>query len=571
MIAYILKSALTLAMLYCGFTLLLSRETLHRFNRAMLVGIMIVSMVVPAIHLHTNRPTMIGQVVQSIEEVHTQPLSAMMEEESSAFDDSYVEENAFTPPHVEDTGGSVLPATLFALYLLGVGISLCFFFYRAAILFMLLRKGHRIRDEHGNTIIIKGGDCPPFSFLHFIVISTKDYDQHRHSIITHEQEHARLGHSYDQLLLEALKVVQWFNPFVYLLERDLRAVHEYQADEAVIRQGIDATQYQILLVTKAVGMRLQPLANSLSRSKLKNRILMMKRKQSSPLACLKAACLLPIVAVSLMASAQVVNENSQNNVIAKDGGYVYTFEHDKNLEYDPQKPLPQNANRCYEMIQYWLEQHMQYTDEMRRRSIGGNFTVQPYVKADGSFTDLKIDENIDPILKTEVMRLLRGIPKRLLKGVLPSTTREGYTYITVSIFDPTLAHQSFNKHEKMITYHENTIKGKKARAGYTVCVPLGATYTDADGSSRTIKRRDLIYLNGMASDYFRLGVTSNVQLLLDGVPFDRNSLPELSADNLKEIVFKKAAVSSKLFYEGTASKKDITATGERFIVELRTK
>ena len=298
---------------------------------------------------------------------------------------------------------------------------------------------------------------------------------------------------------------------------------------------------------------------------------MMKRKQSSPLASLKAACLLPIVALSLMASAQVTND-SQNNPSSNGTGYVYTFERNEKLEYNPQKPIPRGTDLCYEMVEYWLEQHMQYTDEMRRRGIGGNFTVQPYVKADGSFTDVKMDENIDPVLKAEVMRLLRSIPKPLLKGVLARTTREGYVYITISIFDPTLAHQPFNKRDKLIVYRENHGKNTSRRfPRYTMSIPLGATYTDANGSSRIIKRRDLIYLNGMASDYFRMGVTTDARLLLDGVPFDKNNLPDLPADSLKEVVFKKDTASSKLHYEGTARGKDVNAVGERFIVELRTR
>ena len=156
--------------------------------------------------------------------------------------------------------------------------------------------------------------------------------------------------------------------------------------------------------------------------------------------------------------------------------------------------------------------------------------------------------------------------------MLARTTREGYVYITISIFDPTLAHQPFNQREKLIVYRENHGKNTSRRfPRYTMSIPLGATYTDANGSSRIIKRRDLIYLNGMASDYFRIGVTTDARLLLDGVPFDKNNLPDLPADSLKEVVFKKDTTSSKLHYEGTARKKDVNAVGERFTVELRTR
>ena len=549
---YILKSAITLALLYNCFFFFLSKETFHRFNRCMLVGIMLTSLIVPLLHFTTEHPTVINEEVYLVQ--------------------TYIEHDNIpivtTPAAVHRLTWVQVVA---AVYLTGVAAMLILTFVQVFSLVRMLHGGLRHTDSEGNTIVLLKGDVTPFSIFRYIVMNVQDYEQHSLYILTHEQEHIRLHHSYDLLLLQVVKTVQWFNPFVYLLERDLRAVHEYQADEAVIRQGIDAKQYQILLVTKAVGMRLQPLANSLSRSKLKNRILMMKRKQSSPLASLKAACLLPIVALSLMASAQVTND-SQNNPSSNGTGYVYTFERNEKLEYNPQKPIPRGTDLCYEMVEYWLEQHMQYTDEMRRRGIGGNFTVQPYVKADGSFTDVKMDENIDPVLKAEVMRLLRSVPKPLLKGVLARTTREGYVYITISIFDPTLAHQPFNKREKLIVYREDHGKNTSRRfPRYTMSIPLGATYTDANGSSRIIKRRDLIYLNGMASDYFRMGVTTDARLLLDGVPFDKNNLPDLPADSLKEVVFKKDTASSKLHYEGTARGKDVNAVGERFIVELRTR
>lgn len=109
-------------------------------------------------------------------------------------------------------------------------------------------------------------------------MSVDDYEHHRPYIIAHEQEHIRLGHSYDLLLLETVCVLQWFNPFVWLLGHELKAVHEYAMDEALLYQGIDAKQYQKIIVTKAARNRLQPFANNLRHGSLKQRIIMMYRK-----------------------------------------------------------------------------------------------------------------------------------------------------------------------------------------------------------------------------------------------------------------------------------------------------
>jgi hypothetical protein len=167
-----------------------------------------------------------------------------------------------------------------------------------------LRGSMRCRDGQGNTVIIKGGSVAPFSFMHYIVMSLDDYEHHRRLILTHEQAHARLGHSYDVVLIMATEALQWFNPFAWLLGRELRAIHEYEADEAVILQGIDAKQYQLLLVKKAVGNRLQPFANTLNRGSLKQRINMMYKQKSTPWRMLRAAFIIPVAAMAIVAFAE---------------------------------------------------------------------------------------------------------------------------------------------------------------------------------------------------------------------------------------------------------------------------
>ena len=111
-------------------------------------------------------------------------------------------------------------------------------------------------------------------------------------------------HTYDLLLLEVVKAVQWFNPFVYLLGRDLKAVHEYEADNAVLNFGIDAKTYQLLLVTKAVGGRLQTVCNNLSHHSLKKRIKMMHTHNSSRWLMGKGLVLPALMALAIIAFAK---------------------------------------------------------------------------------------------------------------------------------------------------------------------------------------------------------------------------------------------------------------------------
>ena len=297
MMYYALKSALVLTLLYGGFSALLSRETFHRFNRVILLGIVVLSMVLPAIHITTDRPAPIVLEQYWVED-------AIPEEEIPAVAEKTVEVEV-TKVEPQVSVGNLLKEGNFweTTYVIGIFVALARFIRRSVLLIRGLRGGLRLRDKQGNTIIVKGGEFPPFSFMHWIAISVSDYEQHCRSILTHEQAHAHLCHSWDVLLLEMVQVVQWFNPFVWLLGRELKAIHEYEADEAVICQGIDAKQYQQLLVIKAVGNRLQLLANTLNRGSLKKRINMMQQTKSNRWRMLRAAFAIPVAALAVVAFA----------------------------------------------------------------------------------------------------------------------------------------------------------------------------------------------------------------------------------------------------------------------------
>ena len=286
MILFIIKSAITLALLYSCFFVLLSKETFHRFNRVMLLGIMVAAFVVPMLHITTEHPTVINEEVMQMENVVENSIVFIYEDEENEMP-------------VQITWVQVIEW----VYLAGVAVVLMITLIQVINLIRLMRRGVRQKDEMGNTVILIDGDIPPFSIFRYIVMSVKDYETGRHYILTHEQEHIGLGHSYDLLLIQVLKIIQWFNPFVWFISRDLKTIHEYEADQAVINQGIDAKQYQLFLVTKVVGNRLQPFTNNLNHGSLKKRIAMMYQKKSNRWLMLKSLCAIPVVALTISAFA----------------------------------------------------------------------------------------------------------------------------------------------------------------------------------------------------------------------------------------------------------------------------
>ncbi len=284
-LVYILKSSLCLALFYLFYRLLLSKETFHRFNRIALLGVMLISCLLPLIRVTVDQATVVNTSVMLVEEdmlMYPWEMQAVVQEEA-----------AF--PWRE---------WLVAVYFLGILFFLLRNFLSLGYVFYLIRHSRCRRMENGICLVVHQAGFAPFSWMKYIVISQTDLDENGTDILTHEEAHIRNGHSWDLLLVELCVWLQWFNPAAWLLKQELQNVHEYEADEAVLRQGIDAKRYQMLLIKKAVGARLYSIANSFNHSSLKKRITMMIRKKSNPWARVKYLYVLPLAAVTVAAFAR---------------------------------------------------------------------------------------------------------------------------------------------------------------------------------------------------------------------------------------------------------------------------
>ena len=284
-LVYILKSSLCLALFYLFYRLLLSKETFHRFNRIALLGVMLISCLLPLVRVTVDRATVVNTSVMLVEEdmlMYPWEMQTVVQEEA-----------AF--PWRE---------WLVAVYFLGILFFLLRNFLSLGYVFYLIRHSRCQRMENGICLVVHQEGFAPFSWMKYIVISQTDLDENGTDILTHEEAHIRNRHSWDLLLVELCIWLQWFNPAAWLLKQELQNVHEYEADEAVLRQGIDAKRYQMLLIKKAVGARLYSIANSFNHSSLKKRITMMIRKKSNPWARAKYLYVLPLAAVTVAAFAR---------------------------------------------------------------------------------------------------------------------------------------------------------------------------------------------------------------------------------------------------------------------------
>ena len=303
-IIYLGQSALCLAALYLIYKVAMSHETLHYFNRVLLLGSVLLSALLPLCR------------VKIVKEYDPAPTLASIE-----IDDMVVADVADVALGIDYV--SLLKDLAVMVFFVGVAFMLARLAVGIYSVWRLIHSGQMSVIEEDVTLTVVDNLSSPFSWFGHIVASQSDVQQFRGMILAHELAHIRLRHSWDVMFVDVALCLWWFNPAMWLLRRELQSLHEYQADDAVLNGGVDAKSYQMLLIKRAVGSRLHSVANCLNHSNLKNRITMMCKKNSSRWAAAKALLVVPMVAVAMGAFATTVyvprevqdkvTENSVNN------------------------------------------------------------------------------------------------------------------------------------------------------------------------------------------------------------------------------------------------------------------
>ena len=295
LLLYSIKSAIVLTLLYLPYMLMLRRESFFRFNRMVLLGILLLSLTLPLCNVSwmslDHQPVVQAAQVQMLElgiPVHVLP-EVMVLPEGTAMP--------------EASRFSVF-MIVSLIYIIGMALLLVVRVWQVGRLQFGLRRGALWQqEEQGIRVYCHAEDVAPFSWMRSIVISQDDYDEAGREIMLHEMGHIRACHSWDVVLLTLVQMVQWWNPLVYVLGISLRDVHEYEADDYVLRQGVSAQAYQLLLIKKAVGSGSYAFANSFKHSLTKKRITMMQKIKSNPWMRSKALYVIPVAALALSAFA----------------------------------------------------------------------------------------------------------------------------------------------------------------------------------------------------------------------------------------------------------------------------
>ena len=312
---YEAKVALLLAVFYIGYRVLLCHETLHRLNRVVLTGSVIVSFLLPFCVL-TFHHTVEVPAETSIPFLPSGPVPAVLPQDSPDLPAFAAETAASTPQ-----GGWLLTLLAF-IYFAGVAFCLVRMVVELIQVSRILRSGETLPQPNGTTLVVVDRDIAPFSWMKWTVLSREDYESGNRHILAHEYAHIRLGHARDLLVINILSALQRFNPVMRMLKDDLRALYEYEADDAVLRGGANIKEYQYSLIRKAVSASGYSLTNSFNHSILKNRITMMSKQKSVTARGLRALYVLPLLAAALACNSRSVTNYKVSEISQTRGSEV---------------------------------------------------------------------------------------------------------------------------------------------------------------------------------------------------------------------------------------------------------
>jgi TonB family protein len=298
--------------------------------------------------------------------------------------------------------------SILCVYLCGAGVMLIKLTYD---IFYLLNLVYQQYTGGKKVIQLEGFKTSGFSALGFIFLNKSISGKEMEDIIMHEEAHLRYKHYLDILFIGLIKVFQWFNPIIYLADRSLRSVHEYQTDESLLVNGVSVNRYQTLLFNHVLQTKIFLSSNTFSNpTLLKKRMIMMTKKRSKRLADLKLLLVLPVAAITMAfiaaCGASKHTSGSQTSTVSSNE----TLPSDVYVVVEEMPAYPGGDNSLMEFVY----KNIVYPKEAKDKNIQGRVICRFTVKTDGTVNNVSVLHGVDPSLDNEAIRVLK-----LLSGWKP--------------------------------------------------------------------------------------------------------------------------------------------------------
>jgi TonB family protein len=256
----------------------------------------------------------------------------------------------------------------------------------------------------------------------YVFINSRLTPEEASEIIRHEQNHLKRNHFLDIIFVGIVKALQWFNPAVYLFNRSLRAIHEYQADQDCLSSGVPITNYQSLLLSQIFKSKAFSLSNSFSNpSLIKKRMLMMTKERTAAIANIKLIVVIPIVTVVFLA-VSAYREIPTSPVVAVEKPKSALLDYGT-LPPPPPPPPPAEEYDPFVVVEEmptfpggdaalleFIGENTSYPESAKTQNIQGKVIVRFCVSPKGKVVMASILKGVSAELDKEALRVVNTLP-----------------------------------------------------------------------------------------------------------------------------------------------------------------
>jgi beta-lactamase regulating signal transducer with metallopeptidase domain len=295
---YLLRASVLMVLFYGIYRLFFAQNTFHAANRLTLLCMQLMITVLPLFR-YNFLPKEDANVASNTSSV----------DYTTLIDNSLVLDR--TSPEIPWT------EILFGLFILGFLFTLFRYLIGLYQIIHIIRTSEKQMQGDRTILCVTDKIVSPFSWMRYVVITRAELLESHEAIIHHEKAHMQLHHSFDMILFDLFTAIFWFNPFSWLIRREMQSIHEYQADNHVLRQGVDTKQYQLLLIRKSAGEFKFALANNFRQRDLHKRIKMMKKSKTDQQMKWVYAMVLPALFLS-MSLLSVPTLNAKTTLMQND-------------------------------------------------------------------------------------------------------------------------------------------------------------------------------------------------------------------------------------------------------------
>ena len=405
---YLIQVNIALALFYLLYVIVLKRDTFLRLRRFYFLSAIAFSLLYPFWSIPVLGDFW-GSFIASGEADGMvfigEPIGAMVVEDDAG-----------------DAAGIHWPRVVLLAYLIVTLLFIIRFLVQLLSILRMNRRSERYVITGVPVYQIKD-DITPFSFFNRIFIHSEKHSEPELSqILLHEQTHVRQWHSIDIMLMELVCLFSWWNPFVWLMKREMAMNLEYLADSCVLREGVDSREYQYHLLRLTYHETAVQIVNNFNVSQLKQRIMMMNKTKSPPLKLAKYLLIFPLAFLLVFANSCANRDKKSGGDEAAEMTAPGSTEMPGIIPEEPDTPIVDNSEIFVVVeeqptfpggnaaMMRFLSDNIKYPVEAQEKGNEGRVIVNFVVEKDGRLSDFNVVRSIDPLLDAEALRVLESMP-----------------------------------------------------------------------------------------------------------------------------------------------------------------